>query len=125
MLCCIVAKGIIMDILIINEYGFSVDELKDNINKMNARSYYSSSKEQSIILMNNHQIDLVFLYLNSLDIEELEILRYINENYKNTKVIIRADKEMIDAISIINNGFYAIVEDPVKNIDLRNNISTN
>ncbi|RUT80041.1 hypothetical protein [Ancylomarina longa] len=85
------SSGKTMNILFINENRSLIDELKEYIHSLDAMAYFADDPFQTQIILNKTSIDLVIIPLKALS--NLEMLKYINDHFKETKVVITVDRE--------------------------------
>jgi len=85
------SSGKTMNILFIKENRSLIDELKEYIQSLNAMAYFADDPLQTQIILNKTSIDLVIIPLKALS--NLEMLKYINDHFKETKVVITVDRE--------------------------------
>lgn len=102
-----------MNILVIKSKGFSLDEFKRNIIQVNASSYFGETLEDAMIILNNEQIDLLFIYLAGINDKDINIIEYTNTYHPDTKVVIMGDRKVLKIISVLSNGNFALIEEPV------------
>ncbi|PKQ68649.1 hypothetical protein [Labilibaculum manganireducens] len=80
-----------MNILFVKENRSLIDELKEYIQSLDARAYFADDPVEMEIILNQTTIDLVILPLKALS--NSDMLKYINDNFKETKVVITVDRE--------------------------------
>ncbi len=80
-----------MNILFIKENRSLIDELKEYIQSLDARAYFADDPNEMEIILNHTAIDLVIIPLKALS--NMDMLKYINDNFKETKVVITVDRE--------------------------------
>lgn len=80
-----------MNILFVKENRSLIDELKEYIQSLNARAYFADYPIEMEIIINQTAIDLVIIPLKALS--NMDMLKYINDNFKETKVVITVDRE--------------------------------
>jgi DNA-binding NtrC family response regulator len=80
-----------MNILFIKENRSFIDELKEYIQSLDARAYFADDPNEMEIILNQTAIDLVIIPLKALS--NMDMLKYINDNFKETKVVITVDRE--------------------------------
>ncbi|BAX78530.1 hypothetical protein [Labilibaculum antarcticum] len=79
-----------MNILFVKENRSLIDELKEYIQSLDARAYFADDPIEMEIILNRTKIDLVIIPLKAL--ANLDMLKYINDNFKETKVVITVDR---------------------------------
>lgn len=80
-----------MNILFIKENRLLIDELKEYIQSLDAKAYFADDPMETEIILNQTTIDLVIIPLKALS--NLDMLKYINDHFKETKVVITVDRE--------------------------------
>lgn len=80
-----------MNILFVKENRSLIDELKEYIQSLNARAYFADDPIEMEIILNEIAIDLVIIPLKALS--NMDMLKYINDNFKEIKVVITVDRE--------------------------------
>ena len=80
-----------MNILFIKENRLLIDELKEYIQSLDAKAYFADDPTETEIILNQTTIDLVIIPLKALS--NLDMLKYINDHFKETKVVITVDRE--------------------------------
>ena len=88
------------------------DEIREFIKDRRSTAHFSGPVHETIRIMDSKQFDLVVLTMNRL--EDAAILRYINLNYRDTKVLIRPGKSLEDAIPALATGHFDILAEPFK-----------
>lgn len=85
------SSGMTMNILFIKENRSLIGELKEYIHSLDAQAYFADDPLETEVILNHTSIDLVIIPLKALS--NLEMLKYINDNFKKTKVVITVDRE--------------------------------
>ncbi|MDQ2177107.1 hypothetical protein [Marinifilum sp. D714] len=85
------SSGKTMNILFIKENRSLIGELKDYIHSLDAQAYFADNPVETEIILNQTSIDLVIVPLKALS--NLDMLKYINDHFKKTKVVITVDRE--------------------------------
>jgi hypothetical protein len=80
-----------MNILFIKENRSLIGELKEYIHSLDAMAYFADDPIETETILNKISIDLVIIPLKALS--NMEMLKYINDHFKNTKVVITVDRE--------------------------------
>lgn len=80
-----------MNILFVKENRSLIDELKEYIQNLEARAFFADDPIEMEIILNQTSIDLVIISLKAM--ANMDILKYINDNFKETKVVITVDRE--------------------------------
>lgn len=79
-----------MNILFIKENKDLIEELEQYIRGLDAQAFFADSTDETQCILNCYRIDLVIIPLRALS--NLDMLRYINDNFKDTKVVITVDR---------------------------------
>ena len=87
-------------------------EISEFIANRKSRSYFASTNEQVIRLLDDTNVDTVVIYMHSMN--DAVILRYINRYYPETKVVVSANKDFDEVISIFRKGIYSRMPRPFK-----------
>lgn len=74
--------------------------------------FISHSTEESIEILNKHEIDKAVISL--LSMKDATILKYLNDYYPDVKVVIIANKEYDNIISIFQKINYSVIHEPLK-----------
>lgn len=85
------SSGMTMNILFIKENRSLIGELKEYIHSLDAQAYFADDPLETEVILNHTSIDLVIIPLKALS--NLDMLKYINDNFKKTKVVITVDRE--------------------------------
>ncbi|GAB7087239.1 hypothetical protein [Marinifilum fragile] len=85
------SSGKTMNILFIKENRSLIGELKEYINSLDAQAFFADDPVETEIILNKTSIDLVIIPLKALS--NLDMLKYINDHFKKTKVVITVDRE--------------------------------
>ncbi|MFA8433446.1 MAG: hypothetical protein ACEPOZ_02920 [Marinifilaceae bacterium] len=85
------SSGQIMNILFINENKALIDELNDYILSLDAKAFFAENPGETEEILREYVIDLVIIPLKALS--NLDMLKYINDHFKETKVVITVDRE--------------------------------
>lgn len=84
-----------MNILFIKENKSLINELSEYIQSLDAIAFFSEDTIETEIVIAETRIDLVIIPLKEL--YNLEMLKYINERFKDTKVVITVDRDNINS----------------------------
>ncbi|MBN2595291.1 hypothetical protein [Labilibaculum sp.] len=80
-----------MNILFVKENRSLIDELKEYIQSLDAKAYFADDTAEMEIILNQTTIDLVIIPLKALS--DMDVLKFINDNFKETKVVITVDRD--------------------------------
>ncbi|MCY1634754.1 hypothetical protein [Marinifilum sp. D737] len=85
------SSGMTMNILFIKENRSLIGELKEYIHSLDAQAYFADDPLETEVILSHTSIDLVIIPLKALS--NLDMLKFINDNFKKTKVVITVDRE--------------------------------
>ena len=92
-------------------------EIGDYIRDMASATYFAHTHEQAMHILNDHNIESVVLNLRSMT--DAVILRYINRYYPEIHVVVSANKEFEEIISVFNQQNYDRLPQPLKLDELK------
>ena len=110
-----------MKVLIFSAKKYFREEVRDFFQSEKIELLSAHSLEEAIDIFFKNKIDIFLFNIDSL--EEVELLRYINKYYQEVKVFILTNNFLHNAISILRNGNYRLVENPFKIQELKNLIA--
>jgi len=94
-------------------YDFPVEvEIGEYIRDKASDAYFAHNNEQAIRALDQYPIDTVVITMHKL--EDAAILKYINQYYKDIKVLVSATREFDEIIRIFNQGNYSMLRQPLK-----------
>lgn len=96
------------------------EEFNEFSHEIHANSFFSNSTEESISVLNRHTIDTVIIKIGK--IEDVSVLKYINDYYKNIKVLISARKDFEEALTIFSQIHFEKVKSPMGLADLKGHL---
>ena len=91
-----------MKVLIVNDNRYSADELKDFAKKIKQNIRIVDSINEAIINLEETLFDVIVIEIKSFS--DLGLLKYINNNFANIKILLYADNSLSEAISIIKDA---------------------
>lgn len=101
-------------------------EILEFIEGKGNKVYISHSTEESISILSNHDIQKAVISLHSL--KDAAILKYLNDYYPEIKVVVIANKEYDDIISVFQKTNYSVMHEPLKlselNVQLTKKVKT-
>lgn len=109
-----------MNILFINIDSSKRSEFNEFAAGINSNNFYSSSTEESIILLNKHKINKVVLRIMKLT--DISIMKYIDDYYKDLDLLVCARKDFDEAITIFTNVHFTKIKNPLELNDLKKNL---
>jgi hypothetical protein len=87
-------------------------EIEEYVKSKSSVAYFARSNEQAIRILDEISINTVILNLRNLN--DAVILRYVNRYYPDIHVVISANKEFDEMISIFNHANYARLPGPFR-----------
>jgi len=111
-----------MNLLFIHHDPEIQSEINDFLHNQKDDCYFSRNTEESIHILNNHRIDLVVLIINHM--RDAAVLKYINDNYQDLEVLLIANEDYEEIISLFSQHQYKTVRLPLKLRELRKNIDS-
>ncbi len=109
-----------MKILLVSTSDYIANEIKDFLSLYNDTFYLARTNKQAINILNKAKVDYVLI--DSIIQNEFKLIKYINENYSNVKVIITVQKELLETVYIIKHGKYDVLAQPFRLSDLKKQI---
>jgi DNA-binding NtrC family response regulator len=105
-----------MNVLAVKKNKFQINELKEFF--ADSILFSAHSNKAAIQKLTENAIDLALISINSTS--DFGLVKYINDNFGETKVVLSIQKEMQDAVSVITKGKYTTVENPLRLKELKN-----
>jgi DNA-binding NtrC family response regulator len=93
------------------------NEISEYIQDMASAIYFAHFHDQAIQILDDHYIDSVVLNLRSMT--DAVILRYINRYYPEIHLMVSANKEFDEIISVFNQQNYSRLQQPLKLEELK------
>jgi len=109
-------KGDRMNILAVKKNKFQINELTEFFTEHKLIS--TETDNAAVQILKSKKIELVLISINSHS--DFGLVKYINDNFKNTKVVLSIQKEMQAAFSVLTGGNYTAVQNPMKLKELKN-----
>jgi DNA-binding NtrC family response regulator len=104
-----------MNILAVKRDRFQINELNEFFGEHKILTADSDNEAVNILKQNGIEMSLVSI--NSYS--DFGLVKYINDNFPKTEVVLSIQKEMQDAFSVITNGKFKAVQNPLKLKELR------
>ena len=92
-------------------------EILDFIEGEGNKVFISHSTEESISILSKHDFQKAVISLQSM--QDTTILKYLNNYYPDIKVVVIANKEFDDIISIFQKVNYSVIHEPLKLSELK------
>ena len=112
-----------MKTIIFSANKYFTNEIKDFLSLYGNSFYYAKTNKEVIQLLNKLKID--FVIIDTAMYKEFKLIKYINENYKDIKIILTMSKELVDIVSTIKNGRYDLLSQPFRLSELRKEFENN
>jgi DNA-binding NtrC family response regulator len=112
-----------MRILICKPSAYIADELTEYFRGLNWEADIAAEPGLIYQSLSRHKYDLSLYYVSSLD--DFAQIRYINDNYPETKVIVSADPALGSAIENVRKGSYESLCYPILPNDLGKCLESN
>jgi len=106
-----------MDLLFISRLKNQKREYLEFASGLKAQAHFASTTEQVVSVLNSCQIDKVILMLQS--VRDVGVLKYINDYFPAINVILVANNEFEEMISVFSKGRYSVLEGPLSFSDLK------
>ena len=106
-----------MNVLLINDDRFLKNEMTEFFRDAGMNLFLAESTRQAIHILSKNTINLVIINLNS--ILAAGLIKYINNNFKDIKVLLTAENQIEEAISVFKNGSYKLLSNPIKLQELK------
>jgi DNA-binding NtrC family response regulator len=87
-------------------------EISEFITSRNSRSYFAGTNEQVIHILDDLNVDTVVIHMHSMN--DAVILRYVNRYYPGIKVVVSANKDFDEVISIFRKGIFSRMPRPFR-----------
>ena len=109
-----------VNILFINSDTSVRSEFNEFADEISANNFFSSSTEESIIVLNEHQIDKVVLKIGKL--ADVSIMKYIDDYYKDIEVLVCAREDFDEVLTIFNQVHFKKIKNPMGLSDLKEHL---
>ena len=87
-------------------------EIREFINNKSSVAIFATSNEQAIHFLDEYPVEIVVIYMRNLN--DAVILRYVNRYYPEIRVVVSANKEYDEVISIFHQGTFSRLPRPFK-----------
>jgi DNA-binding response OmpR family regulator len=92
-------------------------EIKDFLSLYNDSLFYAKTNREAIKLLNKIKFDYVIIDFAMYN--EFKLIKYINDNHKNVKIILTMSRDLQEIISTIKNGKYHVIVQPFRLSELK------
>ena len=106
-----------MNILLINDNKYIVNEMTDFLKTNNSELFLVESTQQAVHVLSKNIINVVLINMNS--ISDIGLVKYINDNFPNVRVFLTVENQIEEAISVFKNGSYKLLSNPMKLQELK------
>jgi len=87
-------------------------EIREYLKSHGGEASFASSPSMAISMLDKHPIATVVICLHQ--ISDTAVLKYINENHPDTKVLVQASDEFMDIIQALTHGHFSLIAKPLK-----------
>jgi len=91
---------------------WEAEEISEFLKKNTSAAVFASSNEHAIRILDDIPIDIMVVYMRSMN--DAVILRYANRYYPEIRVVVSANKEFDELISIFHQGIFSRLPRPFK-----------
>lgn len=91
---------------------WEAEEISEFIKKNSSSAVFAASNEHAIRILDDIPIDIVVVYMRSMN--DAVILRYVNRYFPEVRVVVSANKEFDELISIFHKGIFSRLPRPFK-----------
>jgi DNA-binding NtrC family response regulator len=88
------------------------DEIREFLKERQGEAHFSDTADETIRIMDSGEIETVVLNMQRL--EDAAILRYINLNHQNARVLLVPGRQLQDAIPALATGQYELLHEPFR-----------
>jgi len=106
-----------MKTLIFSSNNYFTREIKEFLSLYNDSLFYAKTSREAIKLLNKEKFDYVII--DFVMYKEFKLIKYINENYKNIKIILTMNSDLQEIILTIKNGKYNLIFQPFRLSELK------
>jgi DNA-binding NtrC family response regulator len=87
-------------------------EISEFITNKSSQAFFAATNDRAAQLLDQQSIDTAIIYMRSMN--DAVILRYINKYYPEVQVVLSANKEFDEVISIFHQGTYSRLPRPFR-----------
>ena len=109
-----------MKVLAINHNQFQLAEMKEIMHNNDSTVFFAENRTEAIHYLDKEVINFVFLNTNS--VQDMGLVKYINDNYQNVSVFLCMEKPLAEAFSIAKTGRYELLHNPVELRQIRDKL---
>jgi len=102
--------GNALNILIKSKNEYLAEAITERFGDRSNHFFSAPSFSKAISVLNDNKIDKVVMELNSIN--EINLLEYINKYYKNIKILLIANNEIEELLTVARNGEYSVSQQP-------------
>ena len=97
------------------------EALGEMVADMNGRAFFAHDAEDAIRYMNHDRIDLFFLEIRSM--ADVAVLKYANDNFGSTRIVLIAEDILENAVSALKNGKFLMMKNSLNLNDFKDMIT--
>jgi hypothetical protein len=106
-----------MNILVQIKESSTDREIREFTEDQNNKVFISHTTAESITVLSNQRIDKAVVSLKNLN--DAAILKYLNDYYPKTQIVVIANKALDEVISIFQKSNYSVIHEPLKLSELK------
>ncbi len=107
-----------MNVLVINKNKFQINEMTEFFNRMDSNFFAAGTFQEALSKIRKNRINAVIIDMNT--ISDIGIVKYLNDNFKDVKVLLTVENNFEEAISVFKEGKYFLLHNPIKLQELKN-----
>jgi len=109
--------GTKMNVLIVGMNEYFLKDLEEYFTINDDVPYYADNSRGAIQILSETKIDLVILEFCIFD--EVKLVKYINDNYPETQVVLTTSKKINEMMKIIKNSEFRVLQHPFRFSELK------
>ncbi len=106
-----------MNVLIVGMNEYFLKDLEEYFTINDDVPYYADNSRGAIQILSETKIDLVILEFCIFD--EVKLVKYINDNYPETQVVLTTSKKINEMMKIIKNSEFRVLQHPFRFSELK------
>jgi hypothetical protein len=96
-------------------------EILEFIEGEGSKVFIAHSTEESISILSKHRFEKAVISLQNL--QDATILKYLNDYYPEIEVVVIADKEFDNIISVFQKSNYSVMHEPLRLSELNRQLA--
>jgi DNA-binding NtrC family response regulator len=110
-----------MNILAIKQNEFQSSEIEEMIENNDSKVFFLETISEALKFIDKNSIDIVLINITS--VSDIGFIKYINDNFSNTQILLSTDEDMQEAISVIQTGDFKLLHHPLLLNELKKEIN--